>query len=369
MRIVIDARLIDETGVGRYIRNLIRELAFKDKTNTYILLLRSQSASHFISPGDNWIVRVVDIPWHSVQEQLRLPFVLLSLKADVVHIPYFTIPVFYPGRMVVTIHDLIVSHFATGRASTHAPIFYSIKRLFYFLIVWVGLKRAWQVIAVSNATKQELISHYAFVRHKVHVTYEGVDPLLESHGKVSQNTTPKLPYLLYVGNFYPHKNVETLIHAYKESGVGVALLMLGKDDIFRARIESLVESLGIQSSVIFLPTCTDRELSDLYTHAVSLVVPTFMEGFSLPPLEALSVGCPVICSDIPVHREILAHLPTYFKPTDIKELASCIERAVSQKKTVSKQEVGALLKKYSWKTMADQTHAIYTHTARFSSEK
>jgi len=85
-----------------------------------------------------------------------MPYLLLREKLDLVHFPYFNIPLLYPGRFIVTIHDLIINHFDTGRASTLKPLFYKTKRLGYELIMWNALWRAEKIIVPSNATKSEV---------------------------------------------------------------------------------------------------------------------------------------------------------------------------------------------------------------------
>src|SRR3989344_5912882 len=115
MKIGIDARLINETGVGRYIRNLINVLARIDRINSYIVFVRDDSWN---PPNERWEKRIIDIPWHSISEQLIFPWLLIKEHLDLVHIPYFNVPIFYPGKFVVTIHDLTILHFDTGKATT-----------------------------------------------------------------------------------------------------------------------------------------------------------------------------------------------------------------------------------------------------------
>src|SRR3990167_1427096 len=98
MKIGIDGRLIEETGVGRYIKNLTRELGKYDKENRYVIFLRKKSFDSFSLPNDRWSKRLVEIPWHSFREQLLMPLLFLKDHLDLVHVPYFNIPIFYPGK-------------------------------------------------------------------------------------------------------------------------------------------------------------------------------------------------------------------------------------------------------------------------------
>jgi hypothetical protein len=171
MKIGIDARLINETGVGRYIRNLLSELAIIDSRNTYVVFVRREQ--DFSPQNSRWTKRIVDVPWHSITEQIVMPFVLLRERLDLLHVPYFNVPLFYPGKFVVTIHDLIILHFDTGKASTRGYLFYKIRRLGYLLALNVAMIRAKKIIAVSRATKQEILDHFRVPEERVVVTYEG----------------------------------------------------------------------------------------------------------------------------------------------------------------------------------------------------
>src|SRR3989344_7264399 len=116
MKIGIDVRLWNETGVGRYTRNLIKELQKLDQKNEYVLFVLEKDVSsirYFVS-NKNWKITIANIRWHSVDEQIKFSQILSNEKLDLVHFPYFSVPVFYSGKFVVTIHDLIINHFSTG---------------------------------------------------------------------------------------------------------------------------------------------------------------------------------------------------------------------------------------------------------------
>lgn len=339
MKIGIDARLIEETGVGRYIRNLISELGTLDGENRYIVFIRRKSFDSFKPPNNRWEKRLAEVPWHSITEQFVMPWLLIKEHLDLFHVPYFNVPIFYPGKYVVTIHDLTILHFDTGKATTLPLPIYKLRRLGYLIGLSVGLTRATKILAVSQATKKEIIDHFGIDSNKIQVTYEGVDSF-----KTTKPRIIKDPYFLYVGNAYPHKNLEILLRAFRV--IKTKLVLVGKDDFFYKRLPRL-------PNLIFFGQANDEQLASLYAHAAALVFPSLMEGFGLPALEALSLGCPVVCSDIPVFHEILGDHATYFDPNDPSDIAS---KLMSVNKVTDHRD---LLQKYSWRTMAEKTLKEY----------
>lgn len=155
-------------------------------------------------------------------------------------------------------------------------------------------------------------------------------------------------YFLYVGNAYPHKNLEMLLCA--SARASVKLVCVGKDDYFYRRLHIKPKRV------------TDEELSNLYEHADALVFPSRMEGFGLPALEALAHGCPVIASDIPVFHEILGDVPKYFDPHDEEALVECLKNPPLRSKPF--QEIAEkLVQKYSWQKMVKETLSVYENSA------
>jgi hypothetical protein len=172
MKIGIDARLINQTGVGRYTKNLIINLAKIDKKNQYILFLRQEEYNQYSLPGNNFQKILADFRWHGLEEQVKFPKILEKENLDLVHFPYFSVPIIYKGKYIVTIHDLIIDHFDTGRATTLPLPIYRIKRFCYKYILSQAIKNSFKIIAVSKATKQEIIDHYRVNPNKIEVIYE-----------------------------------------------------------------------------------------------------------------------------------------------------------------------------------------------------
>lgn len=367
MKIGIDARLINETGVGRYIRNLVDELRSLDHENTYIVFLKKDSFDTFKIPNERWQKRLADVPWHSIQEQFVMPWLLVREHLDLVHIPYFNVPIFYPGKFAVTIHDLTILHFDTGKASTLPYVLYKLRRLGYYLTLAVGLVRATKILAVSQATKQEIIDHFGIPPKKITVTYEGVDEELQNPKLITRNSKPlvKDPYFLYVGNAYPHKNLEMLLGSFKNvisqgDNKKVTLVLVGKDDFFYQWLRLTVSHLQLSDSVLFYGPATDEQLANLYKHAEALVFPSLMEGFGLPGLEALCFGCALICSDITSFREVYKDIPVYVDPLNGKQLTQALCAMLDNPPSEEwKKKAQHFVRQYSWDMMAKETLSVY----------
>lgn len=171
MKIGIDARLINETGVGRYIRNLLNELVILDTKNTYVVFVRKEK--DFDPPNSRWIKRIADVPWHSFAEQIAMPFIFYKEHLDLLHVPYFNVPLFYLRKFIVTIHDLTILHFDTGKATTLPYVFYKIRRMGYYISLLKAIFWSEKIIAVSKSTKREILDHFDVLAEQIEVIYEG----------------------------------------------------------------------------------------------------------------------------------------------------------------------------------------------------
>jgi len=175
MRIVIDARLygLENAGLGRYTINLVNELQKLDKSNEYFILLRKKYFNQ-LNFNSNWKKVLVDINHYSLQEQVKLPKIIKDLRPDLVHFLHFNVPVFYKGKFIVTIHDLLMHKQRGLEATTLTPSRYFLKRLGYKFVFGNAVKKAIKVIVPSQAVKDEICYYYKLNPEKVIVTYEGI---------------------------------------------------------------------------------------------------------------------------------------------------------------------------------------------------
>jgi glycosyltransferase involved in cell wall biosynthesis len=365
MKIGIDARLWDQTGVGRYIRNLCINLQKIDKKNQYIIFARSRDLESIKSKinNSNWRIVKTDIRWHSIAEQINFSKVIDKENLDLMHFPYFSLPIFYKKPYVVTIHDLIINHFPTGKASTLFPIFYYLKLFSYKYIIYMGAKNAKKIITPSNATKEEVIDHLRVDSKKIIVTPEAADENISKESNLQALKQISGKYFLSIGNAYPHKNLEKLLDAFKDVKKDiddVKLVLVGNNDYFYERIKKRVDEMDISKDVVFFGKATDNELSYLYKNAVCLVMPSLMEGFGLPVLEAMANKCLVICSNIPSLREIAKDNAIYFSPSNLEEIKQALKKAYKKDYNIEILENAFNeSKKFSWEKTAKETLKVY----------
>ena len=378
MKIGIDARLFNQTGVGRYTSNLIENLLETDKSNNYVLFVRNEdfdqvklkikNLTRSTSSGQELKIIRVDIPWHSIKEQVYFSQILNNENLDLVHFPYFSVPISYNRPFIVTIHDLIIHHFPTGKASTHPSFIYMLKILGYKYVISRACKNAKKIIAVSKATKDEIVDHLKIPEDKISVIYEAADQQISNPKSQIANKSINTKYFLYVGNVYPHKNVEKLINAFEillQYFPNAELIFAGKEDYFYKRLKNFVKKLGHEKNIKFSGYVPDEELSNLYKNAVALVVPSLMEGFGLPPLEAMSNMCLVLASDIKALKEICGEDALYFDPYDENDMAEKMKAAYLGEFDREIIERGfERSKEFSWRKMAKETLKIYKDAIR-----
>lgn len=355
MKIGIDGRLWNESGVGRYIRNLVQGIDSKKTRDNFVIFLTGETYNKVVFKNPN-IKKVKSAShWHTLSEQWRFKNELDREKLDLVHFPYFSYPVFYNQPFVITIHDLIIDHYPTGIASSLPLPLYKLKHYGYKKIIASSIKKSKRIISPSNATKDELQKHYKADADKIEVIYEGFDPSIMKDGKgnlVSGN------YILYVGNAYPHKNLERLLSAYRKirRTNDIDLVCIGRDDFFYRKLEAKKGG-----GVHFLHNVDDRALFEYYTNAKLFVMPSLMEGFGLPILEAMHLSCPVVSSDTPALKEIGGDACVYFDPEKEDEIFSSIVKVLGDNQ-LSQSLVQKGRKRsveFSWAECIEKTLKVY----------
>jgi len=384
MRIGIDARFFGPAGkgLGRYTQKLveniekiyIQEKEVHGQDVDFFIFLRQENFAEYVPQHKRVYKVLADCQWYTFKEQLEMPILLRKYDLDLVHFPHFNVPILYGRKFVVTIHDLILIHFPTLRGTTLNPLIYWLKFAAYkFTIAW-AIWRAEKIITVSNFTRNDILANYRVEAEKIQVIYEASDDycnianrkdadVLKQYGLETDNYGIIKPYILYVGNAYPHKNLERLIRAFSRLNIAMDapnLMLVGKADYFYDNLKKIVAKEGIRN-VIFAGFVPDCDLDTIYKNATAYVFPSLYEGFGIPPLEAMAKGVPVASANHECMQEILGESAAYFDATDEADIEKVI-RALVQDKSWQEKLITAgyqQSKKYSWERMARETLEIY----------
>lgn len=368
MRLVLDLRIYGPKygGLGRYNQKLLEHLISLDRENEYIILIKTEHKIDLPILPANFSAKICDCHWYSLAEQWQLPKILNRLQPDLVHFPHFNIPYFYRGKFIVTIHDLIMTKFPSRRASTLNKFLFAFKRLAYDFIISRAVNKAVKIITVSQFSAADIKQYFRLTEteaKKISVVYEGVNL-----PEIINTEEVKLPekYLLYVGNAYPHKNLEFLIASFKEFHVKhpeYSLILVGNKNHFYQQLEKFAAAtLGEnKDKVILAGFVPDKKLGNYYQQATAYIFPSNYEGFGLPPLEAMAYGLPVLSAKTSCLPEVLGSAALYFDPQSQSDLLASLEIIISDNdlRDRLRQRGYEQIKLYSWQIMAEQILKIY----------
>lgn len=371
-RIAIDARFYGtrQKGLGRYCQKLIENLEKIDSDkNEYYVMLTRRNFGQYLPKKKNFHKLLADYHWYSLAEQIFFPLFLHRHRFDLVHFCHFNVPILFGGKFVVTIHDLILFHHPTLRNTTLNKYFYFFKLWAYRLTIRRAARKALKIIAVSEFTKQDIIKSISGInKNNIVVTLEGCEngkvvKIIDDAGSVLAKYGISMPYLLYVGNAYPHKNLERLCRAFRlleRSHSQLSLVLAGGNDFFYERLKSYVSKNKI-NKIIFTGHVSDSDLDAVYRKAELYVFPSLYEGFGLPPLEAICEGTPVASSNRTSMPEILDKAAAYFDPENVWSIANAITKTLGNNK-LSNSLLSAgkeRIKLFRWDKMASQTLKVY----------
>ncbi len=362
MKIGFDARMFGPAtgggGLGRYVEQLATRLHATDQDGSFVFFLGPKNAG--VLAGARRVL--TDIHWYGWKEQLVLPRLLDRQRCDLLHFPHWNVPLFLRTPFVVTIHDLILlDEPLSSKASTRNPLVFWIKYAAFRLVLSHAVRASRQIIAVSETTKQAILRHFPSVpASKITVILEGVSGLPTS---VSPSRVPR-PYLLAVGNAYPHKNLDGLLRAFRQTAQthpDVRLVLAGRTDAFRQRLKDSADAQALGERVVWVDDPTDDALSALYRDALGFVFPSRLEGFGLPPLEAMAAGVPVASANTGSLPEVLGTAALFFDPTDERAMATALNALITDPslRATLVTRGHENVKRFSWDRAAHATAAVY----------
>lgn len=355
----IDARLYSQTGVGVYIRNLVYYLqGISDNNLKFYIYLTEEDFIKVIFHDKRFIKRLADYKWHSFGEQVGFLKTVNQDKLDLMHFTYFSYPIFYNRHFIATVHDITPLIYKTGRASTKNPLIYYFKHLIFKYVLASQIKKAKAIITPTKTVKEQLVSIYGKnYSNKVWTVYEGVNyELLQTKENNDLKKQFSKPFFIYVGNFYPHKNIENLIKAFSKIKKDIQLILIGPKDYFSSRLLQFINKLEQDNKVKFFFTNRTEDFVFFYKNASALIHPSLSEGFGLPIIEAAYFNCPVIASNIAVFKEILGDSYISFDPTRIEDIGLKIEEFLTERLCFDYKKI---VDRFLFKEMAEKTLKIY----------
>lgn len=371
----IDARFWGEAGPGRYTKALIQHLEKIDRENNYLIFLREKGFEEYRPQAENFKKVLAHYKWYSFEEQTAYLLKLLNYKLDLYYVPHFNVPIFYPGKLVTAIPDIIMHKFSTNRATTLTSPKFLLKKLAYHLAMLSAVVRSKKIIVPTKVVKGDFLNFYPFLKpEKIVIAPEGVDPdftkdtTKEYEDKVLEKLGIDGNFLLYVSSMYRHKNVENLIEAFlllkNNYGYDGKLVLIGKKDYFSERVGEYVKKVGAEENIL-MPGLKnyvkDSEIVALRKRAQLYVFPSLQEGFSLTPLEGMIWDLPAVISDIPCHREVYGDSVEYFDPCDVENMAEVINTVLGDLDLQEnlRKKGRELIKMYGWQKTAEATYSVF----------
>ena len=363
MKIAFDQQIFiwqEYGGISRYAYQLAAELA--TSCNQEVALVCPLHVTHYLAAHPNEL-KVFGTKAPSRFRSGRL-FRAVNLVASwlimrwfrpsIVHETYYSArKVAPPGaKVVLTVYDMIHERypcdFPESDSTSHQ------KRL--------AVAQADHVICISKQTQKDLIEFFGVPPKKTSVVYLGF-ALTETLDHPMRVGEPESSYLLYVGNRSGYKNFGNLLQAYAASPLllkNFNLVCFGGCPL--AKVErDRIESLGIPLKNVRHMAGDDAALKDAYRKAAAFVYPSLYEGFGIPPLEAMSFGCPVICSNSSSIPEVVGDAGEMFDPNDAESMRSTLERVMADP-SLREVMVGRgyeRIKQFSWERCARETLNVY----------
>jgi len=360
INLCIDTRMIESSGIGRYIQEII-PLLLKEEVFIITCLGDFEVLSKY-----NWFSEINYIEMRSriftISEQFELRKKIPN--CDLFWSPQYNVPIFpiKAKKRIVTIHDVYqMAHFKELTL---------IKKVVVKILTHFAVNLSDSIVTVSNFSKNEILRLTSANVEKINVIYNGLN---ESFSELSEFKTLNDKYILFVGNVKPHKNLSNALQAFRifeNNNEDYKFYIVGKKEGFISgvdNINSLVK--GIEEKVIFTGYITDFELKKYYANASIFFFPSKYEGFGLPILEAMSFFKPIVSSNAASLPEIGGNSILYCDPNDINDMAEKLQNVLDNKFTFSKTKYNNQLSKFSWVIAAKQYHILFSSIISKGSKK
>jgi len=347
-----------KTGTEYYSQEIIKNLVEIDGAK---FRLYSKTPLNFIKKKENIEFKVMPFP--KLWSQIRLSFELIKNHPDVLFEPAHTIPLFHPKKIVTTLHDVGFRYFP--------ELYTPLERIYHNWSMAFAVKHATKIIAISEATKRDLIKFYSASPEKISVIYHGYDKEKffprTKNSKVPDQIQKFGEYIYFIGRLEAKKNLKTLIKAFgilrsDNPRLKTKLVLAGRPGYQYEEIENEINNLPpeIKGDVIEPGYIPDEIMADYLKCAKVFAFPSKFEGFGMPLVEAMACGVPVVASNTTSIPEITSDAALLHKTEDCKELAKLLKIALEDEKVRADliQKGFERIKIFDWKKSARETFEV-----------
>jgi glycosyltransferase involved in cell wall biosynthesis len=376
VKVAIDIRRISDFGVGTYIRNIVRAFGRLDRSNKYFMIGTPEKVREIGPLPPNFHHVPLTTPDASLRGYLEFRAILQRLGCDLVHIPHlYWFPQWLPCPYVVTAHD-VLEHMSRARHKSGS------RRWLHFQLTRRMLSNAARIFAVSHFTKKDVETLFGIPGDRIEVIYNAIDDRFrKGHATdvdrefIAERYQVNYPFLLYAGRISPHKNVGRIIEAFSALKAelerdgkypDLKLIIIGDELSRQPDLRRTVIRGAVQNDVRFLGFVPIDVLRILYDQAKIFVFPSLYEGFGLPPLEAMSLGTPVVTSNTSSLPEVVGKAAVMVNPENVFEIMRALHRVLldqslrERMKTRGYEQAG----KFSWDATARRILELYGEVAR-----
>ena len=384
LKIVIDARHVRDFGIGTYIRNLILALAKADQENQYQVVVSEAQARHFGVLPPHFQIAAYNAEDTRRGEEIAFPLYLRRFAASVYHIPLNRVPFFMPKPYVVTVHDMSTLLFSEESGMRMNLRRYRFRR---------SLLRAGKVLAVSGATRRDVVQTLGIPPERVRLVYSApapeffqrghtadaraAGPQTEEHERrrIMERYQIKYPFLLYAGNIRPQKNIPRLVEAFAVVRQELAshpvysdlrLIIIGDQIARNPAVRHAVIHSRVENCARFLGFVPFDTLRIFYECAAAFVFPSLYEGFGLPPLEAMASGTAVVTSNVSSLPEAVNDAAMLVNPENVFDIARGIREVLLDPELRSRLVAKGLEQaaRFSWDRTARELIEVYEEVAK-----
>lgn len=384
LKIVIDARRIRDFGIGTYIRNLIQALAKADQENQYQIVVSAAHAPLFGGLPPHFQIATYNAEDTRPGEEIAFPLHLRRFAANVYHIPLNRVPFFMPKPYVVTVHDMSTLLFSEESGMRMNLRRYRFRR---------SLLRAGKVLAVSAATRRDVVQTLGIPAERVRLVYSApapeffqrghtadrraAGPQTEEHERrrIMERYQINYPFLLYAGNIRPQKNIPRLVEAFAVVRSELAnhpaysdlrLIIIGDQIARNPAVRHAVIHSRVENCARFLGFVPFDTLRIFYECAAAFVFPSLYEGFGLPPLEAMASGTAVVTSNVSSLPEAVNDAAMLVNPENVFDIARGIREVLLDPELRARLVAKGMEQaaRFSWDRTAREVIEVYEEVAR-----